>query len=42
MNVNRFGQPAYELPTVVLRGQSITAANISYFIHSRKALMYKG
>ncbi len=28
INVNGFGQPAYELPTVVLRGQSRTAANI--------------
>ncbi|MEI6123980.1 MAG: hypothetical protein WCQ95_10170 [Bacteroidota bacterium] len=28
MNVNRFGQPAYELQTVVLRGKSKTAANI--------------
>ena len=28
MNVNRFGQPASELPTVVLRGNSRAAANI--------------
>ena len=27
MNVNRFGESACELPTVVLRGQSRTAAN---------------
>ena len=28
INVNGFGQPAYELQTVVLRTNSITAANI--------------
>ncbi len=28
MNVNSFGQSAGGLPTVVLRGKSITAANI--------------
>ena len=27
MNVNYFGQLAYEISTVLLRGQSITAAN---------------
>jgi hypothetical protein len=29
-NVNHFGQPVSELPTVVLRGQSRTAANIGF------------
>ncbi len=39
MRVNNFGQPAYELPTVVLRGQSKTAANIRLKeILKRKAL----
>ena len=28
MNVNRFGQPDWKLETVVLRGESKTAANI--------------